>query len=283
MNIYKAVKRKIFSLLYQIKIIINQDYNLNTSNRTEKIIISLTSYPKRFHAVYYAIRSIMLQSVKPDKIVLYLDSNVSEDMLPKRLKALQAKGGVEIKITSTNIKPHKKYFHAMQEYPDSIIITIDDDVMYEKDTIKNLYETYLKYPCAVAAKRVSKMTKNKIGELNPYIEWKGEYTQELKPIDSLLATGVGGVLYPPHCFDERAFDINKITEFCLNQDDIWLKYMEILCERKVVYAVGKMSHPYSIHVRDGLYLNNVHMNQNDMAIKNMKKAYGIDLADYIEN
>lgn len=93
MNIYKAIKRKIFSLLYQIKIIINQDYNLNTSNRTEKIIISLTSYPKRFHAVYYAIRSIMLQSVKPDKIVLYLDSNVSEDMLPKRLKALQAKGG----------------------------------------------------------------------------------------------------------------------------------------------------------------------------------------------
>ena len=34
----------------------------------------------------------------------------------------------------------------MQKYPYDIIITIDDDIIYEKNTVELLYKSYLKYP-----------------------------------------------------------------------------------------------------------------------------------------
>lgn len=42
----------------------------------------------------------------------------------------------------------------MQEYPNNIVITIDDDLLYEKDMIKLLMRSYEKYPNVVSAKRV---------------------------------------------------------------------------------------------------------------------------------
>lgn len=50
-----------------------------------------------------------------------------------------------------DIRSHKKFYYAMQEYPDDMIITIDDDVYYRSDTIELLYQTHLKYPQDVCA------------------------------------------------------------------------------------------------------------------------------------
>lgn len=45
---------------------------LNTQKRNEKIIVSLTSFPGRIHLVHKTIQTILLQSVKPDLIELWL-------------------------------------------------------------------------------------------------------------------------------------------------------------------------------------------------------------------
>ena len=44
---------------------------LNTEKRDEVVIVSLTSYPARISYVYLAIKSLMLQSYKPDRIILW--------------------------------------------------------------------------------------------------------------------------------------------------------------------------------------------------------------------
>ena len=40
-----------------------------------------------------------------------------------------------------------------------------------------------------------------------------------------IPTGVGGVLYPPHCFTEEVFNENDFMDICGRADDIWFKAM----------------------------------------------------------
>ena len=47
-----------------------------------EIIVSLTTYGKRLYDVYLAIESIMQQTKKPNRIVLWLGNELKETILP---------------------------------------------------------------------------------------------------------------------------------------------------------------------------------------------------------
>jgi hypothetical protein len=219
--------------------------------------------------------------MQPNVVVLVLsDEEVpNEENLPASLLELK-KYGLQIILMPDNLRPHKKYIYAMQEYPDSIIITVDDDVMYDRSFIKCMYKSYLRFPRAVSAKRVHKITADGTGNLIPYQNWHYEYQDETDPSFDLLATGVGGVLYPPRLLPPETFDIEKIRELCLNADDIWLKFMEIKNNVPVVWVKTRRVHPVTIKNSQKVTLqkSNFHADQNDAYIDNLKNHYGIDLA-----
>lgn len=254
----------------------------NTENRKSKIIVSLTSYPERVKLVPIAIKSILYQSMKPDKIILYLSQEECSDMLLKEIRPLEQYGLI-IRTVADNLKPHNKYFYCMQEYLNDIVITIDDDVIYPPQMIKTLYNYYLKYPNCIIASRVHHITTDTKGALKPYNEWDYEYKKCLDPSHSLIATGVGGVLYPPHILSNLAYNKEKIIELCLNADDIWLKYMEILNGKKVIYAKNANNHRWYIDKssKQGLAISNVQFGQNDIYIKQMSEYYGISLEKFV--
>lgn len=256
-------------------------YGLNKDEKREKkIIVSLTSYSKRFQSVCWSIDSIFCQSVKADKVILYLDEG---EKIPERLSNLQSRG-LEIQVRPERMRSHKKYYYAMKEYPEDIVITIDDDVYYEKDMIKLLLESYKKYPNAVSAKRVHRILKDSSGNLLNYNSWDEEYDKMLEPSMQLLATGVGGVLYPPKCMSEELFNAEVFMSICLQADDVWLKFMQILNETPVVYVPGEYIHPMSVVANDtcALSVENVGNNRNDLLIANVENEYCINLADYAE-
>jgi hypothetical protein len=250
---------------------------INTEYRDKKIIISLTSYPERFHCIHIALKSIMLQTVKPDRIIVWLDEDVPRSTLTNEMLELE-KFGVEYRNAKGDLKPHKKYIHAMREFPNDIIITVDDDLIYAKDVIESLLLTHKKYPNAVCARRVHKMTKDANGEIASYNAWLGEYTGSNEPSHNLVATGVGGVLYPPHCIGEMAFNEENIIRLSLKADDIWLKFMELLSGTKVAYAPSRLPMPQLIEKEQtsNLRADNVGLNMNDVYFKNLMDYYKID-------
>ena len=200
------------------------------------IIISLTSYPARISYVASVIESIKCQTVKPDKILLWLAESQfvnKEKDLPAELLA-QIDEVAELRWCE-DIRPHKKYYYAMQEYPDSILITIDDDIYYDNKLIESLLTSYLKYPYAVSATRAHLITFED-GEIAPYKNWKREIDTVGVPSYALCATGVGGVLYPPHSLSKETFNLEAIKQTCLNADDLWLKVMEIISGVPIVVA-----------------------------------------------
>lgn len=87
-------------------------------HRRPRIIVSMTSYPARINTVHLAIRLLLAQKVLPDKIVLWLcksDFPNREADLPQSLRDVLWHD-VEVRWVDDDLKPHKKYFWALQEF-----------------------------------------------------------------------------------------------------------------------------------------------------------------------
>ena len=266
------------SLPFQWYYCAKKTYNpLNDIKRDHHIVVSLTSFPARFGTLHFALKSILNQSMKPDVIFLCLTKDEVKDESELPLSVLELKKyGLKIYFADDNLKPHNKYLYAMKIYPDSSVITVDDDNIYDKTLVADLYHSYIKYPSAVSARRVHKIVKDDNNNMLPYNKWRYEYKKEKVPSHDLLATGVGGVLYPPGLLPPETFDAGKIRELCLNADDIWLKFVELKSNIPVVWVKGGRVHPLNIKQAQKITLqkNNYHGNLNDNYITSLQNYYG---------
>ena len=137
-----------------------------------RVIISLTSFPARIDKVYLCINSLLRQSVRADKIVLWLADTQfpNGNGIPESLKRLVG-GNFEIRFCD-DLRSYKKIFYSAQQFKDDIIITVDDDTLYPEDWLLNLINTYIKYPDCVCCYRAHKIVL-KSEKIAPYSEWIG--------------------------------------------------------------------------------------------------------------
>lgn len=218
----------LMELYYRIMPVRKKIFNTD-AKRDKKIIISLTTIPSRIDSLWITLSTISRQSVKPDKIIVWLDEDNFKNFTPSGRLKIMVKYGVEIVTDIPNLKSHKKYFYTFQRYPDDLVITIDDDVLYPYDTIEHLFELYQKYPDCVCCKRG-----NFINDLQSLIN-ENDKISNLTPSFSYMATGVGGVLYPPKLFDKELYNVDSIIACkALCTDDLWLKIIGVLSLIKTV-------------------------------------------------
>lgn len=243
----------------------------------ENFIVSIASYSKRINTLHICLESLYAQTILPQKIILYLDNSVSPNDIPQEIFAYTKKG-LEIVFVSDDIKSHNKYYYTFKTYPDAIVITVDDDVIYEKNTFYNLLKTHDKYPNAVCSNRVTYMKFFPDNTLMPYTSWISEYDKLKSPSKKLVAVGVGGVLYPPHIFTEEIFDKSCIINLALTADDLWLKIMQLRNNVPVVWTGQLPQHPPRIPKTMEVSLwRNINKYMNDEYIKRLITYYDIDL------
>jgi mutator protein MutT len=199
----------------------------------DKIIVSLTTYPDRIETVYLTIYSLLFQTIKPFKILLWLSkdefSNMEND-LPDSLLHLK-KSGLEVRWVEDNLKSFKKLIYSLTEFPDDLIITVDDDVYYQPDCIERLYSSYLDDPDKISCHKASKITFNCNGCLNKYDDWI-KHNNGVDVSIKNIATGVGGVLYKSNFLNKQIFDQNLFMKLTPTTDDIWFWAMAVLNRTK---------------------------------------------------
>ena len=195
-----------------------------------KLIVSVTSFPARIGTVYKTLSSIYQQTKLADKVILWLAKPQFPKMdeeLPESLLAYK-KLGLEIRWVEEDIRPHKKYYYVMQEFPNDLIVTIDDDLTYDPYMLETLFTSYLHFPNAVSAVRTHLMVKDENGKLASYADWPKEFSGVVGvPSMQLFSTSGAGTLYPPRCLYEDAFNMENILKLSLNADDLWLKIMQL--------------------------------------------------------
>lgn len=195
-------------------------------------VVSLTTYPARVGNVWRVIEMAANQRGIKEKyaICLYLIKSEFEGIdLPAKIKELQARG-LTVKFNEENLKCHNKYFYAFKDYPEKTIITIDDDLQYNHHTISGLIKKNKEYPKCIIYNRGNRILNNE-----PYNNWP--FVENMTcPQQDVFPTGVGGVLYPPHCCNEFVTDMGVIKKTCLRADDLWLNFMSRLNHTKVVQS-----------------------------------------------
>ncbi len=241
----------------------------------EEIIVSLTSYPKRLSRIKEVIESIRGQTLIPQKVILYLDSNEFRNKDEARDVLDITDDFFLVKWVDLNLRVHGKYFYALQEYCDKIVITIDDDVLYDSRCIEDLYNKHLEFPDCVVCRRGKLLSWRKDGGISSYNNWyELGWRNENKPRVDLLAMGVGGVLYPPFMSSKGLFDVERIKATAPNADDIWLKAIETNNDVTVVY-VKPSGKDLFLHFENaiGLYLSVNKDGGNDRQISKIETIY----------
>ena len=237
----------------------------------KKLIISLTSYPARFRTLPLVLSSILKQSIKPDKVILWIEKN-DKKKIPSSVNNFK---GITIKYCENGLLSYKKIIPALKQFRNEYIITLDDDVIYSSQSIEKLIIQSKKYPKDIIANCTHKI---KINTSNPakYKSWKHNYKKETR---YAYFTGTGGVLYPPNCFYKDVLKSKMFKKLAPFGDDIWLNWMVKLRGKKIRFSyidqnLDGFGYEDIKIIRDGLYKKNVKLNYNDIQIKNMIQKYG---------
>lgn len=209
------------------------ELGVTTEKRTPQLIVSLTTYPARINSVYKTISTLLQQTVKPDRVVLWLaQTQFPEKQLPENLTRLQ-QYGLEIKWVSNDIRSFKKLIPSLREFPEDIIITADDDIFYPSEFVENLYSAYLKNPKCIHANRAFVIKRKPNGKFY-MVARNYDYNSSYLPAYSNELMSGYGTLFPPHTVDERVLDDSVFMNVMPTNDDIWVWGMAVLKGTKIM-------------------------------------------------
>jgi hypothetical protein len=193
----------------------------NLGSETAPLYVSLTTYDKRIHKVHVVIRSLLLQDRLPEKILLWVNENLKNN-LPKQLIELQS-DRFEIRLTSLFCS-HKKLVETLKIYPNKVLVTCDDDYIYPPSFIENLWNEHLESPESIIANVCRQIMRDDSGNLLPYKKWK-RLKQPEESIYPILPLGYAGILYPPGSLNDQVFNAKLFLDLAPNADDLWFRAM----------------------------------------------------------
>lgn len=214
----------------------------------EKVIVSLTSFPAAIPYVLPTVRSILAGSVLPDKVVLYLTtSQFSDKSLPNELVQMVKENPIfEIRFYDPPIRSYTKLIPALIDFPESVIVTVDDDIIYEKHMLAKLLAWHKRYPEFILAHRVRRIILDA-----PYSRWKkykwyNFVLKRLHPGYKNLLTGVGGVLYPPGALKKEMLKEELFTKLAPTADDFWFWAAAVANGTKIMPIPFGYNRPYEV-------------------------------------
>jgi hypothetical protein len=188
-----------------------------------RLVVSLTSYPKRFSFLQTTLKSLLSQETRPDLVVLWIYKGDAA-LLPKNVLKLRKKG-LAIRLVDSDTRSFKKLVPAAAEYRDSYIVTADDDTVYPRDWLTSLVSAVDPDRREVLGLRGRLIEVRADGSFTPYSSWE-LLEEEVPASDRILLTGVGGILYPPHCFDYDVLsDASRFLDLCPTADDLWFYFL----------------------------------------------------------
>ncbi|MBP5352910.1 MAG: PIG-L family deacetylase [Alphaproteobacteria bacterium] len=247
-----------------------------------KVIVSLTSYPPRINGLQPMLETLFSQTKQPDKIILWLAVSEfpnKEADLPQYLTQLATQKKIVIEWCD-NLKPHKKYFYALQKYRDDIVITVDDDLLFEPDLIECLLVSYHQFPRAISVMRSHIMHPRgtKFADYACFTQQQNEIIGI--PCMRLLGTNGAGSLFPPRLLDWRYFNEEAIKNLSLNTDDLWLKTIEVLSGVPVVQPRPFNGLKYVENSQNiALFYENTQAGGNDINLENIRKWVDVQFGE----
>ncbi|WP_159405084.1 hypothetical protein [Gordonia sp. YY1] len=225
----------------------------------------MTTYPARVRECVRTLRTILMQSYAPYKVLLVLSREQFSGVVPVEFKEFH-ESQVEIIFDEGDIRSYKKLLPALERYPECIIVTADDDVLYPRWWLPELVAEHMSAPTTILGHRGARITVDE-GRIARYVDWPRATRNT--PSTVTFLTGMGGILYPPNSLDDHVLDRKLAASLCPDADDIWFKVCALLAGtdvRKVSDGAGEF-HVQGKAQLTALHRNNVGRHENDRHLK----------------
>lgn len=188
----------------------------------EPLVVSLTSIPSRLFQLHLVVRSLLRQTVQPERVLLWLNRGMRGSE-PRSLRRLVG-SRFEIRYTGEH-RAHKKLIPALEAFPNHIVVTCDDDYLYPADWLERLLATHAEHPREIVA-HACRAIQYRDGVLSPYSVWPWESPGQSR--STTMAVGYCGTLYPPGSLGETVFDRALYRQLAPDSDDLWFKATALL-------------------------------------------------------
>ena len=240
-----------------------KEYGITIEKRNPQIIVSLTSYPARMPFVHVALNTLLTQTLKPDRVILWLAEEQfpnKENDIPEEVLKLK-NYGLEIRWCE-DIKSYKKLLPSLREFPEDIIVTADDDLIYDKDWLEKLYKSYEKTPNCIHVHRVSRLIYHEGNTLTKPSQRSALFSLYSEPSYLNSVFGGSGCLYPPHTLSEEVFNMENCNKTVGFADDLWFWAMATLKGTKICEVSGGDSNFKVVAGTTETALSKEHANDN---------------------
>lgn len=239
--------------------------------------VNLTTTYQRLHLCKISLLSLVMQTMKPDKINLWVsadpylsdlgikDRSVLEDVirsLPENYQSL-----VELKWVP-NTGPYRKLLPILRESQDEdIIVTADDDIYYGDKWLATLLQSHLSSPDKVVAARVRLEKSNFFSARQSYVFWPLA-TKSVTLSDGYIITFGGGAIFKRRTFNYRDIEDESYIHIAPTADDLWYSRLLIRNNVKVKVVPELLAELNFIEHDQGLINHN--NNKTKSLLKKMK-------------
>lgn len=196
--------------------------------KSHNVIVALTSWKPRLPYVHISINSILDCDETPDKVVLTVFKD-DISYISKECNDLIQSGKVELIICDKDLKGAKRWYYLYPKYENDVVILIDDDILYPKNTISELISYYKKYPETVIVRNGRPILLDSPGEIKPFLDTKDIY--RFRDIDINKPSYLNhflcgcGTLIPPHAININEVDINLVEKYTQIDEVVLMYYL----------------------------------------------------------
>jgi hypothetical protein len=285
---YHAILYSWIEYTHRASIAWSSQMGVTTVKRNPELIVSLTTIPERIGTVALCLDSLLRQSLKPDRLILWLsESNepgrplISQASLPADLCQLIQRG-LEIRWCK-DIQSFRKIVPTLHAHPTALIVTADDDIFYPRHWLKALYDAYQAEPQYVHCHRAHLMQHDAAGTALPYNQWEMMADGYQGPSYDLFPTSGGGILYAPGHLHLEVLNERAFLSLCPKADDVWLNAMSLLARVQFKKVTLFSYRPIEINISNNRTLGvfNVDHNGNDSQISAVAEKYGVFINRFV--
>lgn len=216
-----------------------------------RTIVSLTSTADRLPLLYYSLKSVLWQSSPPDTLLVNLSSDpYLNDAGISAAPAWLSQQPVTVNWVD-NTGPYRKLLPAMSIADENdIVVTADDDILYERHWLESLIGLAQSHPSAIVCGKARRMNRTLWGGWQNYQDWpvvtRKAYGHDLLPI------GCHGVIYRKRNIDLTFLNDSRFLQLAPRTDDLWFRMASYLKPTPVVVDPGIGWSNHDIKHRTGL-------------------------------
>ena len=208
------------------------------------IICTLTSTVNRCIFLHKVIKSLLNQTVKPNKILLYYQDDTINS-LPESV--LELRNDIfNIVLIKDTYRSYSKFKYILENNPDNIIIICDDDIEYNHKYIERLYLSHLKHKDCMICNAY-----HYVHEIYKSYTQKTVLTAKILSDYHVMPLSGWGTLIPPN-FYKNINNIEDIFKIAPTHDELWFFYNNYI-ESKQIYCHGLYKKYKSICISKYLY------------------------------